>query len=37
MGAASDAIGNQSGAVLALSVGILYLLFFWMMGLRVKK
>lgn len=37
MGAASDAVGAQSGAVLALSVGILYLLFFWMMGLRIRR
>jgi len=37
MGAASDVVGNQSGAVLALSVGILYLLFFWMTGLKVRK
>lgn len=37
MGAASDAVGAQSGAVLALSVGIFYLLFFWMMGLRIRR
>ena len=37
MGATSDAVGAQSGAVLALSVGILYLLFFWMMGFRIRR
>ena len=35
MGAASDAAGSQSGAVLALSVGIVYLLVFWL--LRVLR
>lgn len=29
MGAASDAMGSQTGAVLAMSVGILYMLAFW--------
>lgn len=29
MGAASDAMGSQTGAVLAMSVGILYMLVFW--------
>lgn len=33
MGFASDAIG-QIGAVLVMSVGILYLLFYWMLGLK---
>lgn len=32
MGYASDAMGSQTGAVLAMSVGILYMLAFWAIG-----
>jgi fucose permease len=34
MGAASDAVGGQAGAIAVLSVGVLYLLGFWLAGLR---
>ena len=34
MGAASDAVGGQAGAIAVVSVGVLYLLFYWMLGLR---
>ena len=33
MGAASDAIGSQTGAVVVISVGVLYLFVFWMRSL----
>ena len=34
MGAASDAVGSQAGAIAVVSVGVLYLLFYWMLGIR---
>lgn len=34
MGAASDAVGGQAGAIAVVSVGVLYMLGYWMMGLR---
>ena len=34
MGAASDAVGGQAGAIAVVSVGVLYLLFYWMLGFR---
>ena len=37
MGAASDAIGSQSGAIAVISVGVLYLLGFWMSALRTSN
>ncbi|MBO7068004.1 MAG: MFS transporter [Bacteroidaceae bacterium] len=37
MGAASDAVGGQAGAVAVLSVGVLYLLGYWMTGLGRKS
>ena len=37
MGAASDAVGSQAGAIFALSLGIFYLFAFWMKGLKTKK
>ena len=36
MGAASDAVGSQAGAIAVVSVGVLYLLGFWMSGLRKR-
>jgi fucose permease len=37
MGAASDAIGSQAGAIAVVSVGVLYLLGYWMAGLRKQN
>ena len=37
MGAASDAIGSQAGAIAVVSVGVLYLLGYWMAGLRKQR
>jgi fucose permease len=37
MGAASDAVGSQAGAIAVVSIGVLYLLGYWMAGLRTKK
>ena len=37
MGAASDAVGSQAGAIAVVSVGVLYLLGYWMTGLRRKS
>ncbi len=37
MGAASDALGSQAGAIAVISLGVLYLLFFWMRALKLKK
>ena len=37
MGAASDAVGGQAGAIAVLSVGVLYLLGYWFTGLRRKN
>lgn len=34
MGAASDAVGSQAGAIAVVSVGVLYLLFYWLTGIR---
>lgn len=36
MGAASDAVGGQAGAIAVVSVGVLYMLGYWMMGLRKR-
>ena len=36
MGAASDAVGSQAGAIAVVSVGVLYMLGYWMMGLRKR-
>ena len=33
MGAASDAVGSQAGAIAVVSIGVLYLLGYWMAGL----
>lgn len=37
MGAASDFVGSQSGAIAVISVGVLYLLGFWMSALRTSN
>ena len=37
MGAASDTVGSQAGAIAVVSVGVLYLLGYWMAGLRKKQ
>ena len=37
MGAASDAVGTQSGAIAVISLGVLYLLAFWMSALRSRR
>jgi fucose permease len=34
MGTASDAIGGQAGAIAVVSIGVLYLLGYWLVGLR---
>ena len=34
MGLASDTVGSQAGAIAVLSLGILYLLGFWLKGKR---
>jgi fucose permease len=34
MGTVSDAVGGQAGAIAVLSVGVLYLLLYWMLGLK---
>ena len=36
MGAASDAVGGQAGAIAVVSVGVLYMLGYWMTGLRKR-
>jgi len=36
MGAASDAVGSQAGAIAVVSVGVLYMLGYWMTGLRKR-
>jgi len=37
MGAASDAIGSQAGAIAVVAIGVLYLLGYWMADLRRKS
>ena len=37
MGAASDTVGSQAGAIAVVSVGVLYLLGYWLAGLRKKQ
>lgn len=37
MGAASDLSGSQTGAVWAMSVGILYMLVFWLIGKKRQQ
>jgi fucose permease len=37
MGAASDAVGSQAGAIAVVAIGVLYLLGYWMADLRRKS